>query len=171
MRRIWKASSWSAAGAERGSGRPRIQRSGASSATGSRRWKPRSQTLAADLLTFSTQTDLLTLAHTDVYYGHIFQQGGRVTVIDWGQTRYAPLILDLGDTFDTAEAAQLYRAALAARGIVLDDATYQAGHRLARRFAGIRYVWWWLESWQQHPQDWNRAGLERMLGMAAGQPG
>ena len=128
------------------------------------------RTLAADLLTFTSQSDVLTLAHTDVYYGHIFQQDGQATVIDWGQARYAPLILDIGDTFDTSEAAQLYRSALAVRGIQLNDATFAAGHRLARRFAGIRYVWWWLESWQQHPQDWNRAGLERMLGMAAGEP-
>ncbi|WP_425147837.1 phosphotransferase [Deinococcus sp.] len=129
------------------------------------------QTLAADLLAFVAQTDVQTLAHTDVYYGHIFRQGERAVVIDWGQARYAPLFLDIGDTFDTAEGAQVYRTALAARGVRLSDSVFETGHRLARRFAGVRYVWWWLESWQRDPQDWNREGLERMLGMAAGQPG
>ena len=129
------------------------------------------QTLTHDLLHFSAHHELQTLAHTDVYHGHIFRQGQRAVVIDWGQARYAPPFLDLGDTFGTPEAAQLYRTALARRGVLLDDPTFEEGHRLARRFAGVRYLWWWLEAWQQGPQAWNRAGLERLLGMAAGELG
>ncbi len=123
--------------------------------------------LADDLLAFAAGAGVDTLAHTDVYYGHIFERAGGASVIDWGQARFAPLFLDLGDTFDTPEAAGVYRAALAARGVTLDDAVFAQGHRLARRFAGVRYVWWWLASWRAGPQDWNRAGLARMLGMAA----
>ena len=129
------------------------------------------RTLAVDLITFEAGAKANTLAHTDVYHGHVFEHGGRAVVIDWGQARYAPLFLDLGDTFDTPEAARVYRAALAARGVRLDDEVFGEGHRLARRFAGVRYVWWWLESWRRDPQDWNRAGLERTVRMAAGDPG
>ena len=127
-------------------------------------------TLADDLLAFEARTDLATLAHTDIYHGHVFEQAGRALVIDWGQARYGTLFLDLGDTFDTPEAGQLYREALAERGVRLDDNTFRTGHLLARRFAGVRYLWWWLESWRQEPQTWNRDGLERTLAMAAGIP-
>lgn len=126
-------------------------------------------TLAGDLLAFEARANVNTLAHTDVYHGHVFDQSGRAVVIDWGQARYAPLFLDLGDTFDTPEAAHTYREALAARGVELGDRVFQEGHLLARRFAGLRYLWWWLASWRGEPQGWSREGLERTLKMAAGE--
>ena len=126
------------------------------------------RTLTDDLMAFEARANVNTLAHTDVYHGHVFENDGRAVVIDWGQARYAPLFLNLGDTFDTPEAAQVYRNALAACGVDLDDEVFREGHLLARRFAGGRYLWWWLESWRGEPQDWNREGLERTLSMAAG---
>lgn len=132
------------------------------------------RTLTDDLMTFEARANMNTLAHTDVYYGNVFEQHERAVMIDWGQARYAPLFLDLGDTFNMPEEARVYREALAARSVDLsvdlDDEVFREGHLLARRFAGVRYLWWWLESWRGEPQDWNREGLERTLGMAAGNP-
>ncbi|WP_027483269.1 hypothetical protein [Deinococcus pimensis] len=124
--------------------------------------------LTRDVLKFEGWSETRTLAHTDVYHGHVLERDGRALIIDWGQARYASLFLDLGDTFDSPEAAGVYRSALAARGIDLSDEVFEAGRRVARRFAGVRYVWWWLEAWQRDPQGWVDEGLERMLRMAAG---
>ncbi|HEX8509815.1 MAG TPA: hypothetical protein VF635_10025 [Propionibacteriaceae bacterium] len=107
-------------------------------------------------------------AVTDDYHGHVFDTGDRAVVIDWGQARRAPLFLDLGDTFDTPVSGRIYQQALAARGVLLGDDVFSRGHGLSLRFAGIRYLWWWLDSWLADPQDWNRSGLVRTLAMAAG---
>lgn len=139
------------------------------------RFRPRVEAsaahLARDLLAYEARhgAQVNSLAHTDVYYGHIFERDGVALVIDWGQARYAPFFLDLGDTFGTADGGQVYREALEARGVSVPHNVFWTGFTLARRFAGLRYVWWWTQSWQHDPQDWNAAGLERMLGMAAGE--
>ena len=124
--------------------------------------------LAAGLLAFAARAEVDTLAHTDVYYGHVFEQAGRALVIDWGQARYAPLFLDLGNTFDTPEGARRYREALAGWGVRLDDGVFRDGHLLARCFAGVRYLWW-LASWRAEPQGWKQRGARAHAGHGGGQ--
>ena len=125
--------------------------------------------LPADLLAFSEGLQLNTLTHTDVRRERLLDVGNRVEITGWSQARCAPLFLDLGDTFDTAASGWIYRDALAARGCVFDDDVFSRGHLLARRFAGIRYLAYWLTSWLTSPSDRNRTGLQRTLAMAAGQ--
>lgn len=124
--------------------------------------------LPSDLLAFSQRFQLNTLTHTDIHHGRIMDDGDRALIIDWSQARCAPLFLDLGDTFDIVESGWIYRDALAARGCVFDDDVFSRGHLLARRFAGVRYLAYGLQSWLDLPQEWNRTGLERTLAMAAG---
>ena len=124
--------------------------------------------LASDVLAFSERLQLNTLTHTDVHRGRLVDGGDRALILDWSQSRCALLFLDLGDTFDSVESGWVYRDALAARGWVFDDDVFGRGHRLARRFAGIRYLAHWLKAWLATPQEWNRAGLQRTLAMAAG---
>lgn len=127
--------------------------------------------LPADLLRFSHRLQLNTLTHTDVHYGRIIDDGDRAVIADWSQARCAPLFLDLGDTFNTVESGWIYRDALAAKGCIFSDDVFSRGHLLARRFAGIRYLPFWLQSWLEKPQEWNRAGLQRTLAMAASTSG
>lgn len=123
--------------------------------------------LTADLLKFSHRLQLNTLTHTDVHPRRLLDAGDRALILDWGQARRAPLFLDLGDTFDTVEAGSIYREALAAKGCLFSDNVFSKGHLLARRFAGIRYLPYWLQAWLDTPQERNRAGLQRTLNMAA----
>lgn len=123
--------------------------------------------LADDLLHFSQRLQLNTLTHTNLSSQRIVENDGRALILSWSQARRAPLFLDLGETFDTAASAQIYREALAVKGWVFADDVFSKGHLLARRFAGLRQLPFRLHSWARNPQQ-ELAMMERTLAKASG---
>ncbi len=112
--------------------------------------------------------DTLTLVHTDIYYGHVLEHQARPFFIDWGQTRYGSLYLDIPSHFYSLEMAQIYRQELAALSIELNPADFERNYHLAGRFVAFRYMWWWLNDWKTRPNNWNKGVLLSMLKRAIG---
>ena len=113
-------------------------------------------------------SDTLTLVHTDIYYSHVLEYQARPYFIDWGQTRYGSLYLDIPSHFYSLEMAQIYRQELAALSIELNPADFERNYHLAGRFVALRYVWWWLNDWKTRPNNWNKSVLLSMLKRAIG---
>lgn len=126
------------------------------------------QELTGNLLELFNSGEALTMIHTDIYPGHILVKERKPYIIDWGQTRYGSLYLDLPNHFQSLETANYYRAVLADLGLELPQAHFEEGYRLAAQFVGIRYIWWWLEEWARNGEPWCRAGLIQMLNFITG---
>lgn len=109
-----------------------------------------------------------TLIHTDIYAGHVMASN-KPFIIDWGQTHYGSLYLDLPSYFDTPESVDVYRLALEKQGVNIPKDEFLEKYHIAGRFVGFRYMWGWIEEWRKHPGDANEQGVLDMLENAIGE--
>jgi aminoglycoside phosphotransferase (APT) family kinase protein len=100
----------------------------------------------AALAELTRERDALTLLNVDLLPDHIRLWQGRPVFIDWEQSSYGPLYLDLPNHF-SVETALSYRDALAARGHPIPPAEFLERYRELGRYMGLRYLGAALEQW------------------------
>jgi hypothetical protein len=107
-----------------------------------------------ELLT--TEGDSLTLLSVDLIPDHIRLWRGSACFIDWEQSAYGSLYLDLPNPFNV-ETALVYRDALARHGYSIPELEFQERFHEIGRYMGLRYLGYAL--WQ-----WAQGGAERRRG-------
>jgi aminoglycoside phosphotransferase (APT) family kinase protein len=100
----------------------------------------------AALAELSREGDTLTLLNVDLLPDHIRLWQGRPVFIDWEQSSYGPLYLDLPNHF-SVETALAYRDALADHGYPIPVAAFLERYRELGRYMGLRYLGAALEQW------------------------
>ncbi|MCU0482163.1 MAG: phosphotransferase [Anaerolineae bacterium] len=109
-----------------------------------------------------------TLIHTDIDAEHVLARE-KPFIIDWGQTHYGSLYLDLPSYFDTPESVDVYRLALEKHGVSIPKDDFLEKYHIAKRYVGFRYMWSWIEEWRKHPADANEQWVINMLENAIGE--
>jgi aminoglycoside phosphotransferase (APT) family kinase protein len=77
---------------------------------------------------------------------------GVAVFIDWEQARYGPLFIDLVNFFD-AESVGVYRTALAAEGVEIDEREFMELFSRVGHWMGLRYLEVGLLAWQLPADD------------------
>lgn len=98
----------------------------------------------------------LTLLNVDLIPDHIRLWQGRACFIDWEQSSYGPLYLDLPNAF-TIETALAYRDALARLSHAIGEVEFLERFHAVSPYMGLRYLGFAL--WQ-----WAQGGAERQRG-------
>lgn len=101
----------------------------------------------------------LTLTHGDVHFGNMIQgEDGRAVLIDWGNARCAPAMLDLANVVDYGSPAW---------GIYLDAWEKATGQALDLHLAEVGYCWATVQiNLQYLPFALEHLDPDWMLGMA-----
>jgi len=89
----------------------------------------------------------MTLTHGDVHGGNIIQdQRGRAVLIDWGNARVAPAMLDVANMVQLdSKEWQVYLAARQVDGAALDEHTARAEYCWATAMVNLQYLPWVVE--------------------------
>ena len=90
----------------------------------------------------------LTLLNVDLIPEHIRLWRGEARIIDWEQSSYGPLYLDLPNHF-TVETALVYRDALARHGYGIPVVEFLERYHEVGRYMGLRYLGHALALWAQ----------------------
>lgn len=104
----------------------------------------------------TAEGDTLTLLNVDLTPAHPRLWRGEIRFIDWQQSAYGTLYLDLPNHF-TVETALTYRDALARHGYEIPVLDFMERYREVGRYMGLRYLGFSL--WQ-----WGQGGEERQRG-------
>ncbi len=88
----------------------------------------------------------LTLISTDHIPGHWRQVGSKPVLIDWEQSRFGPLYLDLPSLFNEKTVGAYYKA-LASRGVDISPAEFSEKFVSLSRYLGFRYMSVGLVGW------------------------
>ena len=112
---------------------------------------------AADLPAVSALLAELTptLLHGDVHPGNVLVDGGRATLIDWGNSRIGPVALDLANLV-TAESASVARYAQTWQeltGQPLPTASIDLGYRWAALQIPVQYLPWTIAHRPAHAAE------------------
>lgn len=89
----------------------------------------------------------LTLISTDLTPSHWRQRKGQPVLIDWEQSCYGPLYLDLPNMLNEKTVGPYYRA-LVENGVNISPRKFAANFSLMSRYLGFRYMTVGLEYWQ-----------------------
>jgi aminoglycoside phosphotransferase (APT) family kinase protein len=100
----------------------------------------------AALAELTREGDSLTLLNVDLLPDHIRLWQGRPVFIDWEQSSYGPLYVDLPNHF-SVETALAYRDALADHGYAIPVGEFLERYRELGRYMGLRYLGAALEQW------------------------
>jgi len=97
----------------------------------------------------------LTILNVDLIPDHIRLWRGGARFIDWEQSSYGSLYLDLPNHF-TVETALVYRDALARHGYNLPEVEFLERYHEVGRYMGLRYLghalWQWAQDGEQRRQ-------------------
>ena len=97
----------------------------------------------------------LTLLNVDLIPDHIRLWRGGARFIDWEQSSYGSLYLDLPNHF-TVETALVYRDALARHGYNIPEVEFLERYHEVGRYMGLRYLgaalWQWAQGGEQRRQ-------------------
>lgn len=100
----------------------------------------------------TAEGDSLTLLNVDLLPGHIRLWRGEARFIDWQQSSYGTLYLDLPNYF-LLETALLYRDALARHGFEIPVMEFLERYREVGRYMGLRYLGYSLWRWAQGGEE------------------
>jgi hypothetical protein len=103
----------------------------------------------------TAEGDTLTLLNVDLIPDHIRLWRGEVRFIDWEQSSYGTLYLDLPNHF-TVEMALTYRDALAQHGYEIPVMEFMESYRSTGRYMGLRYLGFSLWQWAQGGEERQR---------------
>lgn len=107
-----------------------------------------------EMVALSADPRWTTLVHTDINPSNVLIFGDEPFIIDWDTARRGPLFLDLPHHLSTREQAEDYRIAAEQRGLTIEPDEFSTLYRVARRYTGLRYIWWTLEAWHDDaPMD------------------
>jgi hypothetical protein len=112
--------------------------------------------LLRDLAALTAEATSLTLLNVDLIPDHIRLWRGRACFIDWEQSSYGTLYLDLPNAFNV-ETALAYRDALARHGHAIPETEFFERFHAVSPYMGLRYLGYSL--WQ-----WEQGGAERERG-------
>jgi aminoglycoside phosphotransferase (APT) family kinase protein len=104
----------------------------------------------------TAEGETLTVLNVDLIPDHIRLWRGAARFIDWEQSSYGSLYLDLPNHF-TVETALVYRDALARHGYSIPELEFQERYHEIGRYMGLRYLGYSLWRWAQ-------GGAERRQG-------
>jgi len=96
----------------------------------------------------TAEGDTLTLLNVDLIPDHIRLWHGEARLIDWEQSSYGTLYLDLPNYF-SLESALSYRDALARHGYEIPVMDFMERFREVGRYMGLRYLGYSLWCWGQ----------------------
>jgi len=108
------------------------------------------------LVALVEEATCLTVLNVDLIPDHIRLWRGRACFIDWEQSSYGPLYLDLPNAFNV-ETVLTYRDALARRGHRIPEVDFLERFHAISPYMGLRYLGFAL--WQ-----WAQGGAERERG-------
>lgn len=91
-------------------------------------------------------TSRLTLINTDLIPSHWRQIHGKPVLIDWEQSRFGPLYLDLPNMFNDKTISAYYKA-LASRGVNIPVDEFSSRFVSLSRYLGFRYMSVGLSGW------------------------
>lgn len=100
------------------------------------------------LAVLTAEGDTLTLLNVDLIPDHIRLWRGEARFIDWEQSSYGTLYLDLPNYF-SLESALSYRDALARHGYEIPVMDFMERFREVGRYMGLRYLGYSLWCWGQ----------------------
>ncbi len=103
--------------------------------------------LVRTLEALCAEQESLTLLNVDLHPGHIWWWQGQACFIDWEQSSYGPLYLDLPNHF-TIETALAYRDALARHGYEIPVVEFMERYHEVGHYMGLRYLEAALVEWQ-----------------------
>jgi hypothetical protein len=112
--------------------------------------------LLRNLAALTDEGTTLTLLNVDLIPDHIRLWRGRACFIDWEQSSYGTLYLDLPNAFNV-ETALAYRDALARHGHAIPETEFLERFHAISPYMGLRYLGFSL--WQ-----WEQGGAERERG-------
>ena len=98
------------------------------------------------LATLDAEGDTLTLLNVDLIPDHVRFWRGRAYFIDWEQSSYGTLYLDLPNHF-TIETVLTYRDALARHGCEIPVTEFMERYHEVGRYMGLRYLGFALDEW------------------------
>ncbi|CAA9566710.1 MAG: hypothetical protein AVDCRST_MAG49-3129 [uncultured Thermomicrobiales bacterium] len=105
--------------------------------------------VADEMAALHAEDDAVTLVHTDINPSNVLLRGGRAYFVDWQDVHAGSLYVDLPHHFDTLARAEVYRVALAERGVAIPPGHFAKRYRIAARYTGLRYCWWALDAWRE----------------------
>jgi hypothetical protein len=94
----------------------------------------------------ASEESTLTLLNVDLTPAHIRFMRGEACFIDWQQSSYGPLYIDLPNHF-TIETALVYRDALARRGHEIPVVEFLERYHEVSHYMGLRYLGYSLGEW------------------------
>jgi hypothetical protein len=100
------------------------------------------------LTALTAEGTTLTLLNVDLTPDHIRLWRGQACFIDWEQSSYGSLYLDLPNCFNI-ETALVYRDALARQGFEIPVSDFLERYREVGRYMGLRYLGYSLWVWAQ----------------------
>jgi hypothetical protein len=108
--------------------------------------------LMATLAALTAEGTTLTVLNVDLIPDHIRIWRGAACFIDWQQSSYGTLYLDLPNYF-TVETALLYRDALARHGHAIPVVEFLERYHEVGRYMGLRYLGYSLWRWAQGGEE------------------
>ena len=103
----------------------------------------------------TAEQETLTLLNVDLIPGHIRMWQGKACFIDWEQSSYGSLYLDLPNYF-SVDTVLTYRDALAEHGYAIPVMEFMERYREVGRYMGLRYLgyslWVWAQGGEQRQQ-------------------
>jgi aminoglycoside phosphotransferase (APT) family kinase protein len=100
----------------------------------------------------TAEGETLTVLNVDLIPDHIRIWRGAARFIDWEQSSYGSLYLDLPNHF-TVETALVYRDALARHGYSIPELEFQERFHEIGRYMGLRYLGYSLWRWAQGGEE------------------
>lgn len=103
----------------------------------------------------TAEGETLTVLNVDLIPDHIRVWRGEARFIDWEQSSYGSLYLDLPNYF-TVETVLVYRDALARHGYSISETEFLERYHEVGRYMGLRYLghalWQWAQGGEQRRQ-------------------
>lgn len=110
------------------------------------------QRFMGTLQALTAEGSTLTLLNVDLIPDHIRLWRGAARFIDWEQSSYGSLYLDLPNHF-LVETALVYRDALARHGLSIPEPEFLERYHEVGRYMGLRYLGFSLWQWAQGGEE------------------
>ncbi|WP_238652466.1 phosphotransferase [Paenibacillus piscarius] len=108
-----------------------------------------------------------TLIHNDLNPGNVLvHNNADVYFIDWEETRYGSIFLDIPLRFRTSEQLEEYKRQLAVSNIEFPINQFSQLYAIASRYLGLRYMSWNLGAWTSDSRA--KDDLRKYLDMVTG---